>query len=329
MGQNPSQWAQNGLQNTCLSIPNGPGSLLEKRVFDPWLTHFWSQTDPFSRHFGIFRGPKHVTTGSERAKNTCLSIPNGPRSLLEKRVFDPFLTHFWSQNDPFSMHFGIFHGPKRATTGSNQAKKACLSIPSGLGTTLEKMIFFALGTLVDPPLAPTVHGLGCPPAPPSDHWYGGLRVRLGDSEGWKPQKVGGCGWTRCSQNRILSHVAQDTARAWFRGVGAHCADFGAFWRLFGLFLGHIVELEGNRGLFVTGQLRRTCRLANVSLRLAVLTGFRGLLEKKRLFPGTKCAVLGGHLPTWRPRPGAPPVSFWLKTWIWQGHHLGSRMARVE
>ena len=51
--------------------------------------------------------------------------------------------------------------------------------------------------------------------------------------------------------------------------------------------------------------------------------------KKRLFWGTKCAVLGGHLLTWRPRPGAPPVSFWLKTWIWQGHQLGSRMARVE
>jgi hypothetical protein len=28
-------------------------------------------------------------------------------------------------------------------------------------------------------------------------------------------------------------------------------------------------------------------------------------------------------PTWRPRPDAPPVTFWLKTWIWQGHHLGS------
>ena len=25
----------------------------------------------------------------------------------------------------------------------------------------------------------------------------------------------------------------------------------------------------------------------------------------------------------------PPVSFWLKTWILPGHHLGSRMARVE
>ena len=42
-----------------------------------------------------------------------------------------------------------------------------------------------------------------------------------------------------------------------------------------------------------------------------------------------CADLGGHLPTWRHRPGPPPVSLWLKTWIWQGHHLGSRMAKVE
>ena len=48
------------------------------------------------------------------------------------------------------------------------------------------MIFFAPGTLVDPPLAPTVRGLAGPPAPPSDHWYGGLGVSLGDSEAWKP-----------------------------------------------------------------------------------------------------------------------------------------------
>ena len=48
------------------------------------------------------------------------------------------------------------------------------------------MIFFALGTLVDPQLAPTVRGLGCRPAAPSDHWYGGLRVALGVSEAWKP-----------------------------------------------------------------------------------------------------------------------------------------------
>ena len=200
-------------QNTCLNIPNGPGSILEKSVFDPFLPHFWSQNGPFSRHFGIFHGPKRVTTGSKRAQNTCLSIPNGPRSFLEKRVFNPFLPHCWSQNGPFSRHFGIFHGPKRTPTGSKRAENACLSIPSGLGTTLEKMIFFAPGTLVDPPVGPTVRGPGCPPAPPSDHWYEGLGGLWGDSEAWKPQNMGGCGWTRCPRYSDLSHVAQDTARA--------------------------------------------------------------------------------------------------------------------
>ena len=227
-----------------------------------------------------WKGLNSIKTGSKWAQNTCLSIPNGLGSLLEKCVFDPFLTHFWSQNDPFSRHFGIFHGPKHATTGSKVAKNTCLSIPSGLGTTLEKMIFFAPGTLVDPPLALAGRGLGCPPAAPSDHRYGGLGVSLGDSEAWNPQKVGVCGWTRCARNWDLSHVVQNTARAWFRGVGAFCAVFGA------------------------------------------------ILGEKWLFLAQNCADLGGHLPTWRPRPGPPPVSFWLKTWIWQGHHLGSRMAKV-
>ena len=173
-------------KNTCLSIPNGPGSRLEKRVFDPFLTHFWSQNGPFPRHLGIFQGPKHVATGSKWAQTTCLSIVNGPGSFLEKRVFDPFLTHCSSQNGPFSRLFGIFHGPKRATKGSKRPKNTCLSIPSLSGTTLEKIFFFASGTLVDPPLAPTVRGLAGPPAAPSCQWYWGLRVSLGDSEAWKP-----------------------------------------------------------------------------------------------------------------------------------------------
>ena len=62
---------------------------------------------------------------------------------------------------------------------------------------------------------------------------------------------------------------------------------------------------------------------------AFCPGFGAILSEKWLFWGTKCGVLEGHLPTWRLRPGAPAVSVWLKTWIWQGHHLGSRMARVE
>ena len=146
------------------------------------------------------------------------------------------------------------NAPPRA---QKRPRNTCLSIPSGLGTTLEKMIFFGPGTLVDPLLAPTVRGPGCPPAPPSDHWYGGLRVSLGDSEAWKPQKVGSCGWTECPQNRILSHVAHDTARAWFRGVGIYCADFWPFLADFGPCLGHIVQLEGKKGLLGRGQSGRT------------------------------------------------------------------------
>ena len=167
-----------------------------------------------------------------------LSIPNGLGSLLEKHVFDPILTHFWSQNGPFSRHFWIFHGPKRVTTSSKRPKNTCLGIPCGLGTTLKKIIFFASGTLVGPPLAPTVRGPSCPLAVPSEHSYGGLGVRLGDSKGWKPQKVGGCGWTRCPRNLVLSHVAQDTVRSWFRVDGAHCAHFGAF----GAFLGRYSDI---------------------------------------------------------------------------------------
>ena len=300
-----SKWAK----NSCLSMPNCPGSLEEKRVFGPFLTHFWPQNDPFSKHFGIFHGPKCVTTGSKWAKTTCLSIPNGRGSLFEKCVFDPFLTHFCSQKSPFSRHFGIFHGPKRATTGSYRPKNSCLSIPSGLATTLEKIFFFAPGTLVDPPLAPTVRGLGCPPATPNEHWYGGLRVSLGDSEGWKPQKVGGCGWTRCPRNRILSRIAQDMARAWFRGVGAHCADFGAFWRLFGPFIGHIVELKGTRVLFDTVKSSRTCSVTTVSLRFGVSPGVWDCFGRKKVVFGPKLCTFGRAPPDLAPTPRATTGEF--------------------
>ena len=164
------------------------------------------------------------------------------------------------------------------------------------------MIFFAPGTLVDPPLAPTVRGLCCPPVARSDHWYGCLGVRLGDSEGWKPQRVGGCGWTRCPRNRILSHVAQDTARAWFRGVGAHCAVFGAFWRLFGPFLGHIGELKGTRGLFDTVKSSRMCSVATVSLRLVVLSGFWGRFGPKKAVLLHKMRSFGRAPPDLAPPP---------------------------
>ena len=114
---------------------------MEKRVFDPFLTHFWSQNGPFSRHFGSLQEPKPVATGSKWAKTTCLSIINGPGSFLEKRVFDPFLTHCWSQNGPFSRHFGIIHEPKPVATGSKWAKTTCLSTINGPGSFLDKRFF--------------------------------------------------------------------------------------------------------------------------------------------------------------------------------------------
>ena len=48
--------------------------------------------------------------------------------------------------------------------------------------------------------------------------------------------------------------------------------------------------------------------------------------KNGCFLAQNCADLGGHLPTWRHRPGPPPGSLWLKNWIRQGHDLGSGMA---
>ena len=186
---------------------------------DAFLTHFCPIVGPKTAHFQGILGFSMAQNASPRAQKGLKTLVWASQMVqghfLEKRVFDQFLAEFLSQNGPFSRLFGIFHGPKRATTGSKRAKNACLSIPSGLGTTLEKMIFFDPGTLVDPPVAPSVRGPGCPPAPPSDGWYGGLGGSLGDSEGWKPQKLGGCGWTRCPRNSDWSHVAQDTARSWF------------------------------------------------------------------------------------------------------------------
>ena len=130
-------------------------------------------------------------------------------------------------------------------------------------------------------------------------------MSLGHSEAWKPQNVGGCGWIRCPRNRILSHVAQDTVRAWFRGVGAYCAVFGAFWHLFGPFLGHIVELKGTRGLFDTVKSSRTWIRPLISFVSAFRPGLGAILGEKWLFLAQNSADLGGHLPTWRHRPGRP------------------------
>ena len=58
------------------------------------------------------------------------------------------------------------------------------------------------------------------------------------------------------------------------------AHIRPFLAIFGPFLGHIVELEGKKELFVMGQSRRTWNAVTISLRLAVLTGFWGRFGQK-------------------------------------------------
>ena len=150
---------------TSLGNPKGSTITFGKTHFGPMFDpFFWSQNGPFSRHLGIFHCLKCVTTGSKWARITCLGIPGGVASLVEKKAFDPFWTRFWSQNGPFSRHFGIFHGPKHVTTGSKGAKNTCLSSPRGGGTSLEKIFFSRPGNPGGPTVGPRCPRPGLPSA---------------------------------------------------------------------------------------------------------------------------------------------------------------------
>ena len=59
--------------------------------------------------------------GLKRTHFTCLGTPNGLGSFWEKHIIDPFLTHFLSQNNPFSVHFVALEGPKWLAMGSERA----------------------------------------------------------------------------------------------------------------------------------------------------------------------------------------------------------------
>ena len=142
--------------------------------------------------------------GSKRAHFTCLGTPNGLEAFLGKHIFDPFWTHFLSQNSPFSRHLGILGGPKQATTSSKRAKNTCFGIPCGPRSFLKKVIFLHLVDVVDPFWHPPLWATSCSLTQPTGPRYGGLGVGSGNFEGWKPPKVGGSGWIRCARNQIFA-----------------------------------------------------------------------------------------------------------------------------
>ena len=99
--------------------------------------------------------------------------------------------------------------------------------------------------------------------------------------------------------------------------------FWTFWRLFGPFLEHIVELEGTKGPLVARKSIGTWSVTAVCLRLAGLNPYQGCFGRKMAVFGPKLRRFGRAPPDLAPL--WPPVSFWAKTWIWQGHHVSSKM----
>ena len=56
-------------------------------------------------------------TGLKKGSFHLFRHPNGLESFLHKHRFDPFLTHFWSQNNPFLTYLMTFEGPKWLAMG--------------------------------------------------------------------------------------------------------------------------------------------------------------------------------------------------------------------
>ena len=89
------------------------------------------------------------------------------------------------------------------------------------------------------------------------------------------------------------------------GVLLHIAQiFGAFWRLVGPFLGHVVQLKGTRGLLDTVKSSGTWGVAAVSLRLGVSPGFGGYFGRKMAIFGPKLRRFGRAPPDLAPPPRA-------------------------
>ena len=84
-------------------------------------------------------------------------------------------------------------------------------------------------------------------------------------------------------------------------------------------------LEGKKELFVTGHTGRTCSVGTVPLSLAVLSGSRGRFAPKKAALGRKMRSFERAPPNFPPPPLGATGEFWLKIWIWQGHHLGNRI----
>ena len=119
--------------------PLSKNLFLKNTSFDPFLTQFWSQNNPFSKHLVTLEGPNGVkkgsllrhhifkafcdygepnwfSMGSKRAHFTCLGTPNGLVSFLETHISDAFLTLCLFRKKPIFKAFSDLGGAKMPCT---------------------------------------------------------------------------------------------------------------------------------------------------------------------------------------------------------------------
>ena len=82
--------------------------------------------------------------------------------------------------------------------------------------------------------------------------------------------------------------------------------------MFGPFLGHIVEFEGKKGLFVTGQSRRTWSVATIYLVWPFSPGFGAVLAPKKMALGHQMRNFGRAPPDLAPPPRGATGEFWAQ-----------------
>ena len=93
------------------------------------------------RRPSAFRGAQIAQYGLKMGLLHLFATPNIRKVYSEKHIFHPFLTDFWSLNNPFSRHFVTPEWPKWLAMGLKSPHFTCFCTVAGLGSFLEKLIF--------------------------------------------------------------------------------------------------------------------------------------------------------------------------------------------
>ena len=142
--------------------------------------------------------------------------------------------------------------------------------------------------------------------------------------------MGGCGWTRCPRNSVSEPHSPRYGP--FLVSGCWCT-WRSFWGFLAPFWAVSRTYRGVRGHQRSLGHEKLKPHVECSSRLPSFGCFEPLLglfwAKNGCFWPKTAQIWEGTSQPGATAFGPPPVNFWLKTWIWQGHHLGCRMSKVE